>query len=338
MTEVSGRVYRYGSNERVEHASVKATKEDQVVYAATDENGAFHFDLDLGRWVLVALDEQSLPSKPKEVDVTDVTTGIRMDLFRLQGTEDSVRGRYFWVGLLVVLGALIALYVWLHLAFPRQPGPLSSTLPTLIAQALDQANTADKASESAELLATIADIRTGVGLALAKSSELNAADKEAVTKLVEEIQASVEADGKDEVLARLATLGQLVQAPSKPVVGLWDQDPWRLLEVLLWSLCGVLVNKLITTGWYLRAHKFYREGIVMHAAHIITTPLLVLVAVLLLSLVTLNITPVSGNQLTLDLSDPRILVAFSFLLGSSPWPLWDFIQNTAKRFTGPVEG
>ena len=62
----------------------------------------------------------------------------------------------------------------------------------------------------------------------------------------------------------------------------------------------------------------------------------VLVAVLLLSLATLTIT-LTGNELTLDLSDPRILVAFSFIIGTSPWPLWRLIENSAKRLTSQFE-
>lgn len=242
MTKASGTVYRYGTNERIERASVKATMGTQVSYFTTDDDGDFSFDLDPGTWTLVALDEASLPSKPKELDLMQDTTGIRIDLFRLQGTEDRAQGRYFWYGLLVALGLLIALYVGLHLAFP-----------------------------------------------------------------------------------------------AKAAVGLWDQDPLRFFEVLMWGLAGVLVYKIITVGWYLRSQRFYREGLVMHIGHIITTPLLVLVAVLLLSLATLSITLASGNQLTLDLSDPRILVAVSFLLGTSPWPLWDFVEDTAKRVTGRGE-
>ena len=337
MTKASGTVYRYGSNERIERASVKATMGTQVSYFTTDDDGDFSFDLDPGTWTLVALDEASLPSKPKELDLMQDTTGIRIDLFRLQGTEDRAQGRYLWYGLLIAFGLLIALYVVLHLAFPRQPVPLSATLSTLVAQAQEQAARVEKTSGSAELVATVADIRTDVGIALAKSGELNATDKAVVTGLADEIEASVQADRKAEVLARLATLAQLVQAPPKPVVGLWDRDPWRFLEVLMWGLAGVLVYKIIITGWYLRTQRFYREGIVMHVAHIITTPLLVLVAVLLLSLATLSITLASGNQLTLDLSDPRILVAVSFLLGTSPWPLWNFVEDTAKRIAGRAE-
>ena len=87
-------------------------------------------------------------------------------------------------------------------------------------------------------------------------------------------------------IALLVTLGLLIALyvglhlafPAKATIGLWDQDPQRFFEVLMWGLAGVLVYKIITVGWYLRNQRFYREGIVMHIGHIITTPLLVLVA------------------------------------------------------------
>jgi len=242
MVQASGTIYRSGSKERIERASVKATKGAQVEYTTTDDDGDFRFDLEPGAWTFVALHEDSFPSKPQELDLMQDTGSIRIDLSRLQGTEEGRLGQIFWIALLVTLGLLIALYVGLHLAFP-----------------------------------------------------------------------------------------------AKAAVGLWDQDPLRFFEVLMWGLAGVLVYKIITVGWYLRNQRFYREGIVMHIGHIITTPLLVLVAVLLLSLATLSITLASGNQLSLDLSDPRIMVAVSFLLGTSPWPLWNFIENTAKRVTGRGE-
>ena len=76
----------------------------------------------------------------------------------------------------------------------------------------------------------------------------------------------------------------------------WDLDPWRFLEIMLWGLGGILVNKIVTCGWYLRSQRFYREGIVMHIAHLAATPLLVLVAALLLSLATLKLTLSGGKR------------------------------------------
>jgi hypothetical protein len=42
----------------------------------------------------------------------------------------------------------------------------------------------------------------------------------------------------------------------------------------------------------------------------------------------------AGNAVTLDLSDPRILAAFAFLLGFQPWNLRDWLTGTAARVLG----
>ena len=114
---------------------------------------------------------------------------------------------------------------------------------------------------------------------------------------------------------------------------IWTQGSWWYLELILWSLAGILVNKIINVGWYLRSGRFYKEGMVMHVAHLVTTPLLVLVTVIILSLVELTI-KIIENEVILDLSDPKIMIAVTFLLGTSPWPLWNFVQGTADKITG----
>jgi hypothetical protein len=118
---------------------------------------------------------------------------------------------------------------------------------------------------------------------------------------------------------------------------LWDKDPLRFLEIMLWGLAGVLVNKIIDCGWFLRSQRFYREGIVMHIAHLVSTPLLVLVAVILLSLATFKITLTGGSEVTIDLSQPTVMIAIAFLLGSSPWPLWNLIERASRKITGQAE-
>lgn len=117
---------------------------------------------------------------------------------------------------------------------------------------------------------------------------------------------------------------------------IWTDEPLRYLEILLWGLAGILVSKIFTTGWYLRNHRFYREGVLMHLAHIVATPVLVLITVLLLSQVSMTFTLANSNQVTIDLSVPTIMIAFAFIIGTSPWPLWNFILNTAKRFTSQL--
>lgn len=117
----------------------------------------------------------------------------------------------------------------------------------------------------------------------------------------------------------------------------WTSDPLRLLEILFWGLAGILINKIMMIGWYLRSQRFYKQGIIMHIAHIAATPLLVLVTVFVLSLVTLNITLAGDNEITIDLSEPNLMVAFAFIIGANPWPLWRFIENAGKRFTSQFD-
>jgi len=118
---------------------------------------------------------------------------------------------------------------------------------------------------------------------------------------------------------------------------IWTDEPLRYLEILLWGLAGILVSKIFTIGWYLRGHRFYREGVLMHLAHIVATPVLVLITVLLLSQVSMTFTLANSNNVTIDLSVPTIMIAFAFIIGTSPWPLWNFILNTAKRFTSQLD-
>jgi len=118
---------------------------------------------------------------------------------------------------------------------------------------------------------------------------------------------------------------------------LWGEEPFRFLEVLFWGMAGVLVDKLMSIGFYLRRGTFYREGMLMHISHIVSVPLLAVVVVFILSMVTLNVTLAGSNEVTLDLGDPRVLVALSFILGSRPWAMRDFLQRTAERVTRQAE-
>jgi hypothetical protein len=54
-------------------------------------------------------------------------------------------------------------------------------------------------------------------------------------------------------------------------------------------------------------------------------------------LVTVNLSLANGTQLAVDLSETNLMVAMAFILGTSPWPLWKFIENTARKFTGQLD-
>lgn len=246
MVSISGTVVRYGSAERIANASVKATdSKGKITQIVTDDDGDFTFTkLEPGKWSIVALHEESYPNVPVEVDVSSDVENIQIKLQRLAGQVDEVVGMQFFKSLLIGFGALIVVYIVLHIIFPM------------------------KEATSTEAF-------------------------------------------------------------------FWDKNPWRYIEIIAWALAGVLINKIITCGWFLRNQKFYREGIIMHISHLVATPLMVLVAVLILSLASLKLTLTGGTEVTLDLSLLPILIAVSFLLGTSPWPVWNFIEDAAKKIVGP---
>ncbi len=243
MAQVSGIVYRSGTKEGIPHATIKASKGETNIYATTDENGEFSFEIpDAGTWDLVALEKNSFTSEPLQLNMDKDQTEIKIYLDRISETQDEKAGVTFFWTMLGIFLALIVVYLVSHLL-----------------------------------------ITPGQGFVI------------------------------------------------------WSQDPLRYLEIILWGLAGIVVSKIVSTGFYLRWHRFYREGILMSIAHVIVTPIIVLIVVLLLAQVQLKFTLANSNDITLDLSIPTVMVAFAFIIGTSPWPLWKFIQDTAKRFTGQLD-
>lgn len=127
---------------------------------------------------------------------------------------------------------------------------------------------------------------------------------------------------------REAAIDRLRGGPSQYF---WTAWPWVLVELWCWGLLGVLLNKIVRVGWYLRAGRFYPLGTWMHLAHVVATPFLAIVAVLILSFVKVQ----SDAQVIMDLSSPLFMVLAAFLLGANPWPLWDFVirqgENLRRR-------
>lgn len=112
----------------------------------------------------------------------------------------------------------------------------------------------------------------------------------------------------------------------------WGSEPMQYAEIFFWGLAGILVSKIIEIGSFLRWRKFYREGLTMHIAHVITVPVLALVTAILLAQFNLSFS-LADNNATLDLSNPALLAALAFVIGTVPWKVWGFIQSTAEQVT-----
>ena len=76
----------------------------------------------------------------------------------------------------------------------------------------------------------------------------------------------------------------------------------------------------------------------MHNAQLITTPVLVLVSVFILSLAKIDLELAgASNKLSIDLSEPNLMIAVAFLMGVAPWPLWNFVLGISKNILGRLE-
>ena len=116
--------------------------------------------------------------------------------------------------------------------------------------------TVDKISQDKALLATTARIIANLDSALNATTILNQADKELLRQAAAKVAEDVQADDKAGAAEPLAFLQKELTTPARKAFTVWSTDPWRLLEIVLWGLAGVLVNKIIVAGWYLRSHRF----------------------------------------------------------------------------------
>jgi hypothetical protein len=332
MPAILGTVYQSGTNIPLADASVRLDKPDcprlQLLSMA---NGQFRQDsVDPGEWNLSAWHEHFLPYYQKVVlDKEDAQISVH-----LSSQHDEAAGKKFFVTLLLILGSLLLIYILLHIFLSVKEPPISQILVATINDVYASLQrSADTQTDNA-LQEKVSVFSTEAKSVLETTTRLSIEDKKLAGELLDEMASAVAAGKKDAALTYLEKLKQLFLTPPSGFFEIWTGYPLRMLEILLWGLAGVLVSKIIQVGWYLRKQSYYREGMWVDIAHLVTTPLLVLITVLLLSLVTFTFTLASGNEVTIDLSDPSIMVAFAFVIATLPWVLWRFIENSAKRFTG----
>jgi hypothetical protein len=120
-----------------------------------------------------------------------------------------------------------------------------------------------------------------------------------------------------------------------PALYFWYEAPAIYLEVLMWSLAGILVSLMISSGYYLRRRRFYAEGIWMHVSHLFSAPLIALVMVFLIAQVNLTV-QIDTSQVTLNVHNPVLLAAISFAIAVRPWALIEFVREAGSRFASQI--
>ncbi len=338
---VAGTVVWQDTKERIGGALVDATQRTargavtERRRAWTNKDGSFRFG-DLvkpGRWKIVVLHAKALPRhEPRQVTIVRNESNLVLETWRRQGVADKRLGLIFFAALCVALVVIVALYVVAHQFLAVDLGPEGSVIVSMVNRAEEHIAATATVTTTSELSATVAGIRSSWEVISSTSPVLSMQDRQLVSAVIGDLEQSLEENRLEEARVHLDSLRHVVEPLLRGFF--WARDPWRLLEVLWWALAGVLCNLIITTGGYLRWHRFYREGVFLHVAQLLTVPLLALVFVFLASNVGVKIEIAGTGEVTLDLSDTRILVAVSFLIGSRPWAIWRYMQETAGKITG----
>lgn len=335
--EIKGKVKWPSVPEDVVDAIVVATGPDPKVnrvVAYTSDNGDYLLDLSrepLGEWIVHVFHPDGVPSKPVKRDVVANVTPEVLDfrLMPLQSTSSKVGTVVFAILILLFVAAIYS-YLTLHRENPPQGNPIDALLNAYVVVAADDVI---RIGED-ETLGSLVEQPLPRLQVLAADDRLTDDERETLTSFSERIQIAVRDDDRSALQDELRNLSLYLTDLTRTIGFFWTEDPWRILEISLVALIAVLGSKIVQIGFYLQRGTFYPEGVFTHIAHILVHPLFVVAVVLFISLGSFQLTIANESSITIDLSNPIVLVSVSFLLGLVPWPVYNFIRDSAERILG----
>jgi hypothetical protein len=174
-------------------------------------------------------------------------------------------------------------------------------------------------------VAQVRETATGLGYS---------ADSEVILTLAEITQEL----GTDRPNRRLVAqlFSQVVAKIRGPQSLFWSHPGMRWLEVMAWSLAGMLVVRLWTAGKFIANKKFDAGWNSWWWAKIIQAPLLAVAVVLALSYLELGLTSGATLGLKISLRDQpvELVVAVSFILGLFSDKAYSFLRDLATKVLG----
>lgn len=314
---LSGTVMRYGKEARLSGAAVVVRKGTSRHVELTDEDGRYRFDqLAAGDWAVTVLEAESTPLQ-QTTALAESKPDCDFKLFRRAGTVDRDAGKVFYRFLVVALVLLVGGYLWAHLVLRDVP-------PSAVHAHLARAAAAvpSTAVELANVAERIAD----------DPVRFRPAERKVLKGHLDKVQ---QAGGKADKRALATAIGEWrAWADETSETFLWEAAPLKYVEVACWALAGVLVHLILSVAGYLRFDRFYREGIVLHIANLVTTPIIVVAISILLGSLTVEIAFPNAETTPIDLSNLGLLVAVAFLLGLQPWAVVGYARAASRRVLG----
>ncbi len=330
-------------------AKVKAinTELGITLISTTDEHGHYVFDrLRKGKWrfSVSASNYQTVVADETKIEGNQDNQNFLLypECINSNGTIDLAQGKRFFYQMIALLITLIITYIASHNiiqnSLPHAQQSIQEVVhkaANLIENKQDPERTV-KLSQYAKYLASMSEQPLIITFLSTKESQKLTKVAKQLSELIPELQDATKqiSDQETEVRTTLTALQKDLQQHKLHHGYIWNEMPWRLLEILFWATAGVLVNKIMTTGYYMRKRTFYREGIIMHYSHLFAVPLMVLVVVLLLSVFSIQFIFQNDASLKLDLNNPVMLISIAFLLASRPWAIRDFLKEKAGNVLG----
>jgi len=301
----------------------------------TDRYGKFRISgLAPGQWQVQGVQGESQTGE-EVMDLKGDVYNVNLMVSRKMNKADWLWGRIFVGALGVLLLALVAVYLWTHAHYVPAQEP---ELAAMVAQ-VDQVRKIAAATDSSkdDSLATLRTAVVGLGESWNSASgtlrSITEGQKVEAKLLLTRSETAVAAKNAKDAELALENLKSVLQ--NQRSIYLWSEPPSSYLEVLFWSLAGILVSLLVTCGYYLRRKRFYVEGIWMHLSHLLAVPFLALVVVFLLSQLKLTV-QIDQSEIALDITDPRLLAALSFIIAARPWGMIDFVREASGSIFGSM--
>ncbi|TFG50854.1 MAG: PASTA domain-containing protein [Gemmatimonadales bacterium] len=115
---------------------------------------------------------------------------------------------------------------------------------------------------------------------------------------------------------------------------LFWRDPVLLwLEVIAWSLAGILATRLMSAGRYIGTHQFKPEWDRWWWAKIVLAPLMAIPIVAFLTYLTIDVQSrdTLGIQVSLKDQPIEVVISFAFIIGMFSNQAYKFLQNMAAK-------
>lgn len=149
-----------------------------------------------------------------------------------------------------------------------------------------------------------------------------------ISRLIGLTQVAAETQNWKKVSRQLDALDSLTRQKHSYF---WQQDGWRLLELLFWAAVATVLRLAISAGRHIHKQDFRRHAVQHNIAYIFAVPIMAVLIALALSFISINL-KFGEAGISLDLRNITVSIVVAALVGLAPWRASEFLENLADAF------